>query len=758
MLPTCAVSCTVHDQSGNPEVGAIVTAKLSSYEVYSGYVVPETVTGTTNAQGVAVLNLWSNQLGATESVYDITIKPQSGRSLRTTAIVPNQETAQLHLIAELPPYPGKTDGQLILDEAVAAGAVAVAKAEIATAQAEIATTKAEEASDAAEKTDQAIPVLNNFVNRRYLGAHSVPPTLNNDGSALEDGALYFNTASNAMFARGSGVWSMTTAASSADLANGTDPAKGSALVGHMPSGTGAVAMTVQSKLRETVSVTDFYANGISGAKVDPTGGVESAAGILKAMTYAASTGAKLISPKKAIYLIGSGLPIPSGLIADFNYSTIKRKTGSVFDMLSNTGGNEINISNLIVDGQRQADGRVATNVADRFGGIVFNSVTFSKLHNVQVNNTVNAEDGRAGVYLGGCKNVDLYNVGGAGNDRSCVLIDGGSYNRIFSSYTKDNLGSGVTSGNANDCEYYNCLAINSGYSGISINGKRNKARNLRATGTAAGYAGVNIGHDDANNRADDSIVENIHSYDNLGWGLSVIGSSRVQLQGVYLKGNTNNNLWISGNASACSISQITSTLSGSSGVLIQSGTGHKIISGEIFSNAFHGIDVESGCSAIITEDVRVYNNGTADNTCAGVLLNGSTGSIVEAECFDNQETKTQGYGVWLNSGTSNVVSAYLHDNKTAPLRETASPSYINRNTRTGSNNLSGTFTATAGQNMYTIANNNARAGMVVMFYAVNSAGTALGIPRLGVIAAGVSFVANLGGTAAGTEGYGYVIV
>lgn len=155
MLPTCAVSCTVYDQSGNPDVGATVTAKLSSYEVYNGYVVPEQVSGVTDAQGVAVLNLWPNQLGAVESHYDITIKPTSGRSLRTTATVPNQTTAQLHLIAELPPYEGKTDGQLILDEAVAAGAVAVAQAAAASASATAAASSATSAGASATAASNA---------------------------------------------------------------------------------------------------------------------------------------------------------------------------------------------------------------------------------------------------------------------------------------------------------------------------------------------------------------------------------------------------------------------------------------------------------------------------------------------------------------------------------------------------------------------------------------------------------------------------
>ena len=375
-----------------------------------------------------------------------------------------------------------------------------------------------------------------------------------------------------------------------------------------------------------------------------------------------------------------------------------------------------------------------------------------------VNNTVNAEDGRAGVYLGACTNVDLYNVGGSGNDRSCVFISGGSLNRIFGSYTANNLGSGVTSDNANDCEYYDCLAVNSGYSGISINGKRCKARGLRATGTATGYAGVNIGHDDANNRADDSIIENVHSYDNLGWGLTVTGSNRVQLRGVYLKGNTNNNLLINSNSSACQISQITSTGSLASGVLIQAGKGHKITSGEIFGNAYYGIDVEAGCSAAMGADVRVYNNCSADNTLAGILLNGAVDSTVEAECFDDQGTKTQGYGVWLAAGTGNMIGGYLHDLKTAPIRETSSPVYTTRNLRTGSNALKGTLAPGVSATTVTINNNNARAGMEVVFHPANSQARALGPVSLGTITAGTSFVANLNAAAGGAESYGYTIL
>ena len=56
----------------------------------------------------------------------------------------------------------------------------------------------------------------------------------------------------------------TTAANRAALA----ASSGSSLVGYLPAGTGAVATTVQSKLRESVSVLDFGASPSASAAVN----------------------------------------------------------------------------------------------------------------------------------------------------------------------------------------------------------------------------------------------------------------------------------------------------------------------------------------------------------------------------------------------------------------------------------------------------------------------------------------------------------
>lgn len=536
------------------------------------------------------------------------------------------------------------------------------------------------------------------------------------------------------------------AAIRADLASTSDAAKGAALVGLY-----GTSRTAQDKFDDWVSVKD------KGAKGD--GSTDDAAGLQAAMNFAASNNLELVAPGKGTYLIGSGLSIPSGLRADFKGSTIKRKSGSVFNMLENTSGTGIKLQNLVVDGNKAADGRVAANVGDRFGGIVLNSVTSSELRNVTVNNTVNAEDGRAGVYLGACTNVDLYNVGGSGNDRSCVFLDGSTFIRIFGSYTANNLGSGVTSDDSNDCEYYAITAINSGYSGISINGLRSKANGLRAIGTATGYAGVNIGHDDASNRSHDSVIENVHSYSNSGWGVTVVGSDRVQLRGIYAGANASANVYVFSNSNACSIDGLTASGStAGSGVLITSGTGHKIDNAEAHTNALHGIDVETGCGAVISSTVRSYNNGQTTGGMAGVLLNGAVGSSCYAECFDDQGSKTQGYGIWLAGGTSNMIGGYYHDNATSPVLETSSPSYSSDRIRTGANILNGSFTPAAAATSVTINNNNARSGMTVVFQPANAAGRTLGLPILSTITAGASFVANLGGAAAGTESYTYTIL
>lgn len=67
--------------------------------------------------------------------------------------------------------------------------------------------------------------------------------------------------------------------SASDLASSS----GASLVGYIQGSPGSSLRTITDKLREAVSITDFYADGISGLKVDPTGVIDSTAGIQSAL-------------------------------------------------------------------------------------------------------------------------------------------------------------------------------------------------------------------------------------------------------------------------------------------------------------------------------------------------------------------------------------------------------------------------------------------------------------------------------------------
>lgn len=151
------------------------------------------------------------------------------------------------------------------------------KQSTASSAATTATTKAGEASDSAvaaaasniaaqsaktsaESAAAAAAASYDAFDDRYLGPKSVDPTIDNDGNALQVGALYWNTAINRMKCYSGAVWKVEFS-DSADVA-------------YQPSGTGAVATDVQSKLREFVSVKDFGA--IGDGVTDDTAAIQAA--------------------------------------------------------------------------------------------------------------------------------------------------------------------------------------------------------------------------------------------------------------------------------------------------------------------------------------------------------------------------------------------------------------------------------------------------------------------------------------------------
>jgi hypothetical protein len=132
-LPTYKITVKVTDSNGNVVDGALIVVVLDRTEidVVAGdtYVVPAKVTATTDNTGIAIIPLWPNTRGSTESQYRfIARNPSTGNTYFDIMGTVTEQDANLVDIAQIPPYPGMSDGQAAVDTAVRAAAEAKAAA------------------------------------------------------------------------------------------------------------------------------------------------------------------------------------------------------------------------------------------------------------------------------------------------------------------------------------------------------------------------------------------------------------------------------------------------------------------------------------------------------------------------------------------------------------------------------------------------------------------------------------------------------
>lgn len=164
---------------------------------------------------------------------------------------------------------------------------------------------------------------------------------------------------------------------------------GASLTGYMPSGTGAVASTIQAKLRERVSVKDFGAVG--------DGVTDDAVAIQAAIT--ASVGKSVYFPS-GTYIVGTTLNLPSNsyLFGDLCSATLKLKSqawGSSSGLLFSINSvNDVSIFSLTLDGNKGNVGttRSPLNVVYIAKRVSFENVIFKNSEGICINASTDIDD------------------------------------------------------------------------------------------------------------------------------------------------------------------------------------------------------------------------------------------------------------------------------------------------------------------------------------------------------------------------------
>lgn len=413
-------------------------------------------------------------------------------------------------------------------------------------------------------------------------------------------------------------------------------------------------------------------------------GVTDDSSAIQAAIDVAGSSAWVVFGDRAVYAIGAGLVIPSGAHLDLRGSTIQRKAGTIAGvadaaMLKATGGTGIVIRDGVIDGNKAANSLDAATVAHRFGGVEFDTVTDSRLENLEVKGVCTVEgatagEGSAGIYLLNCESVVVSRIRAHDNDRTGVLLWTSSRCQLLDLQLHDNLGSGISSFTSPDCVYRNIQARDNGsagsYSGVSVNGLRCIVSDILSEG--AGHSGLNIGH--PTQAVDDTVVMNVIARNNGVNGINIQGGQRVHVTNAVCHNNGENGLRISNSAGMARIRGVTAYENGEQGIRLDSGFFTLVEGCRANNNGFHGIVATAAATHGQMLGNHCMNNGQDASvpTIGGITIEGASNWQVQGNrCNDTAaSSKTQAYGIWLNGASSAclVINNWTHNNKTTNLQ------------------------------------------------------------------------------------------
>lgn len=510
------------------------------------------------------------------------------------------------------------------------------------------------------------------------------------------------------------------------------------------NGTGAVEMTIELKAGQWVTPEDFG------------GDIQKALDASRIVALHAG----------ATYQVEDTITLDDNQVLLGFGATIKRKAGAgIFDLIANedqiSGDVGIVIRDVKVDGNKDTDGLVATDPADRFSGISLVNVARAEVSGCTVTGTVNAE-AHGGIWVQNCTDSRISRNTVTGNDRTGILYFGGARNVFSENIAYSNSGSGMSGGSCTDAQFIGNTSYNNGaggtYSGINVSGNRS-----RAIGNVSyGNTGSGLALGEASYPTNGAVVSANVLYGNTLDGISSQYSDSAIIIGNTCTGNARHNIRIyHGSDDVAVVGNEASGATGanSNGIYVEDGDRARLVGNRCAGNGANGINIGANSPDGIAEGNVCVDNGkvTASNI-AGIILNASTGWVVKGnQCFDTQSSPTQESGIWIAGGSGNSVEGNrLTPNKTYAIRETGSPLYSRNNNKIGDDSLVGTFKATASSTATIVTNDNAFSVSKVKVWPINADAVAK-IPFVSSVAPGVSFTITLPSVATGSERYAYEI-
>ena len=265
-------------------------------------------------------------------------------------------------------------------------------------------------------------------------AHTNPIVLNSAGRVAAGGEIWLTDAVAYKF-----VLETATAVTIATYDNVTGNASGissslaassgSALVGYLPAGAGAVATTVQAKLRETVSVKDFGAVG--------DGTTDDTVAIQAAVLYGYTNGVKLYF-NDGSYLLSNSITCGSNLTVEFDAGVVINLVAAdiyftpVFNMANQTNNTFIGNGCSIIGrrGTAYVEGKASAFYLFGSDNIYIENFNISDFATTGISITGDNTGS------GSCTRITIANCNSSNCNRNAMeiisakdcLITGGSYN------------------------------------------------------------------------------------------------------------------------------------------------------------------------------------------------------------------------------------------------------------------------------------------------------------------------------------------